>query len=102
LVFDVIYCFGIKSGVGAGSLPTFFHLLCLNQHIGCSPNALRTIEVQVKAKAQYLSGLHRSGRGFTERTLKVLMIAYKIAEDSLTAAKQLLKLSQCPNLWLTH
>jgi hypothetical protein len=50
LVFGVIYCFGIKGGVGADSLSTFFHLLRLNQHIGCSPSALRTMEVQVKAK----------------------------------------------------
>jgi Family of unknown function (DUF6399) len=50
LVFGVIYCFGIKGGVGADSLSTFFHLLRLNQHIGCSPSALRTMEIQVKAK----------------------------------------------------
>jgi Family of unknown function (DUF6399) len=50
LVFGVIYCFGIKGGVGAGSLSTFFHLLHLDQHIGCSPSALRTMEIQVKAK----------------------------------------------------
>ena len=50
LVFGVIYCFGIKGGVGAGSLSTFFHLLHLDQHIGCSPSTLRTMEIQVKAK----------------------------------------------------
>lgn len=49
LVFGVIYCFGIKGGVGAGSLSTFFHLLHLERHIGCSPSALRAMEVQVKA-----------------------------------------------------
>jgi Family of unknown function (DUF6399)/Winged helix-turn-helix DNA-binding len=50
LVFGVIYCFGIKCGVGASSLSNFFHLLRLEQHIGCSPSSLRTMEVQVKAK----------------------------------------------------
>jgi hypothetical protein len=50
LVFGVIYYFGIKGGIGADSLSTFFHSLRLNQHIGCSPSALRTMEVQVKAK----------------------------------------------------
>jgi Family of unknown function (DUF6399) len=50
LVFGVIYCFGIKGGVGADSLSTFFQLLHLEQQIGCSPSALRTMEVQVKAK----------------------------------------------------
>jgi hypothetical protein len=50
LVFGVIYCFGIKGGIGAGSLSIFFHLLHLEQHIGCSPNALRTMEVQLKTK----------------------------------------------------
>jgi Family of unknown function (DUF6399) len=50
LVFGAIYCFGIKGGVGANSLSTFFQLLHLEQQIGCSPSALRTMEVQVKAK----------------------------------------------------
>jgi Family of unknown function (DUF6399) len=50
LVFGVIYCFGIKGGIGAGSLSTFFHMLHLDKHIGCSPSALRTMKTQVKAK----------------------------------------------------
>jgi hypothetical protein len=50
LVFGVIYCFGIKAGVGAGSLSDFFHLLHLDRHIGCSPSAIRAIEVQFKTK----------------------------------------------------
>ena len=40
LVFGVIYCFGIKGGIGAGSLSDFFHLLRLEQQIGCSPSAI--------------------------------------------------------------
>jgi Family of unknown function (DUF6399) len=50
LVFGVIYQFGIKGGVGADSLSTFFHLLRLEQQIGCSASAIRTMELQVKAK----------------------------------------------------
>jgi hypothetical protein len=50
LVFGVIYCFGSKGGVGADSLSTFFHMLRLDKHIGCSPSALRNMKIQVKAK----------------------------------------------------
>ena len=48
LVFGVIYCFGIKGGIGAESLSAFFHLLHLEKRIGCSASALRELEVQVK------------------------------------------------------
>jgi hypothetical protein len=47
LVFGVIYRFGIKGGIGSDSLSDFFHLLRLDQRIGCSA-ALRALEVQVK------------------------------------------------------
>jgi len=50
LVFGVIYCFGIKGGVGAESLSAFFQLLRLEARIGCSASALRELEVQVKAQ----------------------------------------------------
>lgn len=50
LVFGVIYCFGIKGGIGADSLSAFFHLLHLEERIGCSASALRQLEVQVKEK----------------------------------------------------
>ena len=48
LVFGVIYCFGIKAGIGADSLSAFFHLLHLEKRIGCSASALRELERQVK------------------------------------------------------
>lgn len=50
LVFGVIYCFGIKGGIGADSLSDFLHLLHLEQQIGCSPSAIRAMEVQLKTK----------------------------------------------------
>lgn len=50
LVFGVIYCFGIKGGIGVDSLSAFFHLLRLEQHIGCSPSALSKLEEQFKTK----------------------------------------------------
>jgi hypothetical protein len=50
LVFGVIYCFGIKAGVGADSLSEFFHLLHLESRIGCSASALRELERQVKGQ----------------------------------------------------
>ena len=48
LVFGVIYCFGIKGGIGSESLSAFFHLLHLEHRVGCSASALRELEVQVK------------------------------------------------------
>jgi len=50
LVFGVIYCFGIKRGIGSESLSEFFHLLQLENRIGCSASALREMEVKVKAQ----------------------------------------------------
>jgi len=50
LVFGAIYCFGIKGGIGVDSLSAFFHLLHLEQYIGCSPSAIAKLETQVKAK----------------------------------------------------
>lgn len=50
LVFGVIYCFGIKGGIGAERLSVFFHLLRLEGRIGCSASALRELERQVKAQ----------------------------------------------------
>ncbi len=50
LVFGVIYCFGIKGGIGVESLSAFFHLLHLEARIGCSASALRELEAQVKAQ----------------------------------------------------
>ena len=48
LVFAVIYCFGIKGGIGAESLSAFFHLVHLEGQFGCSASALRDLEVRVK------------------------------------------------------
>ena len=50
LVFGVIYCFGIKGGIGSESLSAFFHLLHLESRIGCSASALRELERQVEAQ----------------------------------------------------
>jgi len=69
LVFGVIYCFGIKGGIGSDSLSEFFHLLRLEQRIGCSASALRRLEVQVNAqiiaygKAQAAASPGESPRG---------------------------------------
>lgn len=50
LLWAVIYCFGIKQGVGSDSLCEFFHLLRLEQHMGVSVDSLRKQEVKVKAQ----------------------------------------------------
>ena len=50
LVFGAIYYFGIKGGIGAGSLSDFFYLLRLEEQIGCSASAIRAMEMQLKTK----------------------------------------------------
>ncbi|MDB9390081.1 hypothetical protein PN432_03735 [Microcystis aeruginosa CS-579] len=54
-VFGVIYCFGIKGGIGADSLSAFFHLLRLQERIGCSASALRELGVKIKEKMALLN-----------------------------------------------
>jgi len=41
LVVAVLYLFGLKRGVGAETMREFFARLHLEQHVGCSPSALR-------------------------------------------------------------
>ena len=41
LVIAVLYVFGLKRGVGAETLSEFFMRVRLDQHLGCSPSALR-------------------------------------------------------------
>ena len=43
LVFAVLYCFGIKGGVGAERLSCFFKRIRLEKHVGISPTALLTL-----------------------------------------------------------
>lgn len=48
LVFGVIYCFGVKGGIGSESLSSFFHLLRLEEHFGCSASALGKLEAEFR------------------------------------------------------
>lgn len=41
LVIAILYTFGLKRGVGAETLSEFFMRVRLDQHLGCSPSALR-------------------------------------------------------------
>lgn len=43
LVLAVLYFFGLKRGVGAETMSSFFVGLHLDPHLGCSPSALRTV-----------------------------------------------------------
>jgi hypothetical protein len=43
LVVATILVFGLKRGVGAGTLSEFFSRLRLEGHVGCSPSALRSV-----------------------------------------------------------
>lgn len=43
LVVAVLYTFGLKRGVGAETMRSFFACLHLEQHVGCSPSTLRTV-----------------------------------------------------------
>jgi hypothetical protein len=48
MVFGVIYCFGIKGGIGADSLSDFSSVAL--GAVGCSASALRELEVQIKGQ----------------------------------------------------
>ena len=43
LVVTTLFVFGLKRGVGAETLSEFFGRLHLEAHVGCSPNALRSV-----------------------------------------------------------
>lgn len=43
LVVNTIYTFGFKRGVGAETMSEFFIRLHLQEHVGCSPSALRGV-----------------------------------------------------------
>ena len=42
MVFAALYCFGLKSGVGANALSLFFKMIRIDTHVGVSVSALRT------------------------------------------------------------
>jgi hypothetical protein len=48
LVLGVVYYFGIKQGVGSESLSEFLQALRLDQQVGSSASALRTLEQRMK------------------------------------------------------
>lgn len=48
LVLGIVYCFGIKQGVGSESLSEFLGLVRLNDQIGSSASALRGLKQQMK------------------------------------------------------
>jgi hypothetical protein len=43
-VVGVVYCFGIKHGLGAESLSEFFHVIGLHHYVASSPSALRQLK----------------------------------------------------------
>lgn len=47
VVVLVVYCFGLKGGVGAESISRFFKLIGLEAHVGSSESAIRTIKQQL-------------------------------------------------------
>ena len=49
LVIAVVYHFGIKQGVGAESLSTFFKAIHLDTHVGSSPTTLRQLKHRIEA-----------------------------------------------------
>jgi len=42
MVFATVYVFGLKAGVGADTLSLFFKMIRIDNHVGVSPDALRT------------------------------------------------------------
>jgi hypothetical protein len=49
LVVAVLYHFGLRRGVGAETMSTFFADVRLEQHIGCSPSTLRTVMAELES-----------------------------------------------------
>jgi len=49
MVFAVLYCFGLKSGVGANTLSLFFKMIRIDTHVGVSVSAVRTQLNQMEA-----------------------------------------------------
>ena len=49
LVVNTIYTFGFKRGVGAETMSAFFVRLHLQEHVGCSPSALRGVMRRLEA-----------------------------------------------------
>lgn len=47
LVYGVVYCFGIKQGVGAETLSEFIQIVHLETHVASSPSALRDLKKRV-------------------------------------------------------
>ncbi|MDJ0703763.1 MAG: DUF6399 domain-containing protein [Leptolyngbyaceae cyanobacterium MO_188.B28] len=47
LIYGVVYCFGIKQGVGAETLSEFIHMVQLENHVASSPSALRDLKKRV-------------------------------------------------------
>ena len=81
LVFGVIYCFGIKGGIGADSLSAFFHLLHLSERIGCSASALRELEIQVKEKIVAYGAAHWQSRAKARKPLAFVWERMKPSMD---------------------
>lgn len=69
MVLGVVYYFGIKQGVGSERISEFFQAVRLEQQVGSSASALRTLEQQMQQKIldyEQAQGLHcqpRSGTG---------------------------------------
>jgi len=41
LFVGVLFLFGIKNGIGAGTISEFFKLLCIDRHVGSSPTTIK-------------------------------------------------------------
>ena len=49
LVLATIFIFALQGGIGCERLSSFFHLLRLQNHIGVSPTALRSLRAQMES-----------------------------------------------------
>jgi hypothetical protein len=65
LVIATLYTFGLKRGVGAETLSEFFMRVRLDQHVGCSPSALRHL-MQVLEQATLETTAAWEHEGITE------------------------------------
>lgn len=60
IVVLVLYCFGIKGGVGAESISTFFKLARLDEHVGSSVNAIRSLKQQLLEQISTYGSIQQS------------------------------------------
>lgn len=72
LVFAVLFCFGIKGGIGAERLSCFFKRIRLEKHVGVSPTALLKLLRHMEKIIDDYRQVHEKQQRQTGKTLEVV------------------------------